>query len=55
MSLIFYIYPRITTEVSVSVTVGMTATVDEMSATVGEMFATVGKCSRKFKSADCHL
>ena len=37
MSLIYYIYPRIMTEVSVSATVGMSATVGEMSATVGKL------------------
>ena len=33
------------TEVTVSATVGMSATVGEMSATVGEMSATVGEMS----------
>ena len=33
------------TEMNVSATVGMSATVGEMSATVGEMSATVGEMS----------
>ena len=41
---IYYIYPRIITEVNVSATMGMSATVGEMSATVGGMSATVGEC-----------
>ena len=52
----YYIYPRVMTEVNVSATVGeMSATVGEMSATVGEMSgtvwemsATVGECPRQF-------
>ena len=57
MNLIYYMYPRIMTEVNVSATVGMSATVGGnvrnsrgnvrdnvgMSTTVGEMSATVGK------------
>ena len=39
--LISYIYPRTMTEMNVSTTMGMSATVEEMSATVGEMSATV--------------
>ena len=40
------------TEINVSTTMGMSATVGEMSATVGEMSATVGEMSAtvgKFK------
>ena len=37
MTLIYYIYPRVMTEVNVSATVGMSATVEEMSATVGKL------------------
>ena len=37
MTLIHYIYPRILTEVTVSATVGMSATVGEMSTTVGTL------------------
>ena len=40
---IYYIYPRVMTEVNVSATVGMSTTVGEQSATVGEMFALAGK------------
>ena len=47
-TLIYYIYPRITTKVNVSATVGMSATVGEMSATVGEMFVTVGDCPQQW-------
>ena len=36
LTLIYYIYPTITTEVNVSAIVGMSVTVGEMSATVGE-------------------
>ena len=63
MTWIYDIYPQTMTEVNVSATVGMSATVGEMSATVGEMSATVGEhtqqwrnqtWSRKFKSGDCH-
>ena len=36
---------RTMTEMNVSATVGMSATVGEMSATVGEMSATVGEMS----------
>ena len=39
----YYIYPRIMTEVNVSTTVGMSATLGEISVTVGGMSATVGK------------
>ena len=42
MTFIYYIYPRIMTEMNVSATVGMSATVGEMSVTVGEMYVTVG-------------
>ena len=42
----YSIYPRVMTEVNVSATVGMSATVGEMSATVGEIFATVGKLNK---------
>ena len=61
MTSIYHIHPRVMTEVDVSATVGMSATVGEMSATMGEMSvtvfeisATVGKWSRKFRSGDCH-
>ena len=50
MTSIYYIYPRIMTEVNVPAAVGMSVTVGgnvrgsgRMSATVGEMSATVGK------------
>ena len=42
MALVYY---RITTEVNVSATVGMSVTVGEISATVGEMSTTVGEMS----------
>ena len=41
----YYIYLRVMTEVNVSATVEMSATVGYMSATVGEMSATVGEMS----------
>ena len=45
MTLIYHIYPRILTEVTVSAIVGMSATVGGggMYAAVGEMSATVGE------------
>ena len=46
--LVYYIYPRTMTEMNVSTTVGMSATVGGMSATVGEMSATVGECLQQW-------
>ena len=45
ITLISYIYPRTMTEMNVSTTMGMSATVGETYATVGEMSATVGEMS----------
>ena len=47
-TLINDIYPRLMTEVNVSATVGMSATVDEMSVTVGECLQQWGKCLRQW-------
>ena len=47
MTSMYYIYARIMTEVNVSTTVGMFATVGEMSATVGEMSVTVVECPQQ--------
>ena len=43
MTLIHYIHPRTMTEMNVSATMGMSATVGELSAIVKEMSATVGE------------
>ena len=45
ITFMYYIYPRTMTEMNVSATVGMSATVGEMSATVSEMSATVSEMS----------
>ena len=45
MILSHFIYPTIITEVNVSATVGMSATVEELSATVEELSATVEELS----------
>ena len=45
MTSMYYIYPRVMTEVNVSTRVEMSATVGEMSATVGGTSATVGEMS----------
>ena len=41
-------YPRMKTEVNVSVTMGMSVTVGEIYATVGETSATVGECLQQW-------
>ena len=49
MRLAYYMYLTILTEMNVSATVGMSATVEERSRTMGEMSGTVEGMSRTLK------